>query len=146
MEPSVKDIRFDFDRADLRMEERQTLVSNAQRLKAHPDVYITIKGGADERGDIVYNLALSDKRAIATRDALLQLGVSPQQNRICHGLGQTVSDLQSVRRILLEPKPRGPLLSLVASLQFQNFAASNSVILREAKDLYILSALRFSQL
>lgn len=56
MEPSVKDIRFDFDRADLRMEERQTLVSNAQRLKAHPDVYITIKGGADERATLFTTL------------------------------------------------------------------------------------------
>jgi len=74
-EQEVKDIHFDFNRSDLLMDERNTLAENAQWLKAHPDVLVTIEGDADERGDIVYNLALSDQRAIATRDALVALGV-----------------------------------------------------------------------
>ena len=47
------------------------------RLKAHPDVLVTLAGDADERGDIVYNLALSDRRAIATRDRLSSNWESP---------------------------------------------------------------------
>jgi len=71
-----------------RRPKRQTLASNAQWLKAHPDIYITIEGDADERGDIVYNVDLSDKRAIATRDALLRLGVPPQQIVFATGWGK----------------------------------------------------------
>jgi outer membrane protein OmpA-like peptidoglycan-associated protein len=88
VQQGVRDIHFDFGRSDLRMEERQTLASNAQWLQAHPDVYITIEGDADERGDIVYNVDLSDKRAIATRDALLQLGVPAQQIVFATGWGR----------------------------------------------------------
>ena len=63
----MKDVRFDFDRAELRDEDKATLAANAQWLKAHPDVYITLEGDADERGDIVYNLVLSGERASVTQ-------------------------------------------------------------------------------
>ena len=84
----VKDIHFDFDRSDLRAEDRTILASDAEWLKAHPDVLVTLAGEADERGDIVYNVALSDRRAIATRDALVQLGVSPERILFATGWGK----------------------------------------------------------
>src|ERR1700736_5863472 len=79
VEQNVRDIHFDFDRSDLRSEERSTVESDAQWLKAHPDVMGTIEGDADERGEIVYNVALSDKRAATTKDALVSLGVPADQ-------------------------------------------------------------------
>jgi outer membrane protein OmpA-like peptidoglycan-associated protein len=87
--PGLRDIHFAFDRADLRLEDRQVLASNAEWLKAHPDVNITIEGDADERGEIIYNLVLSDHRALATRDALRAhlLGNSDRAHRFCHWLG-----------------------------------------------------------
>jgi len=81
----VRDVHFAFDRYDLSMEARQILTADAEWLKAHPDVNLTIEGDADERGDIVYNLTLSDHRAIATRDALVALGVP--ENRIIYATG-----------------------------------------------------------
>jgi peptidoglycan-associated lipoprotein len=84
----VKDVYFDFDRADLRMNDRRTLATDAEWLKAHPDVMITIEGDADERGDVVYNVALSDRRAIATKDALVELGVSPDRIVFYTGWGK----------------------------------------------------------
>jgi outer membrane protein OmpA-like peptidoglycan-associated protein len=87
-EQNVKDIHFDFDRSDLRMDERTTLAEDAQWLKTHTDVLITIEGDADERGDIVYNLALSDQRAIATRDALVDLGVPRDRIVFAAGWGK----------------------------------------------------------
>src|SRR5580698_6145342 len=84
----VKDIHFDFDRSDLRDEDRTILSSDAEWLKAHPDVFITLEGDADERGDIVYNVALSDRRAIATRDALVELGVSSDRILFATGWGK----------------------------------------------------------
>jgi hypothetical protein len=51
-------------------------------------VLVTLAGDADERGDIVYNVALSDRRAIATRDALVELGVSPDRILFATGWGK----------------------------------------------------------
>jgi peptidoglycan-associated lipoprotein len=84
----VKDIHFDFDRSDLRAEDRTILASDAAWLKAHPDVPVTLAGDADGRGDIVYNVALSDRRAIATRDALVELGVSRDRILFATGWGK----------------------------------------------------------
>ena len=85
VEQNVKDIHFDFDRAALRAEDRSILESDAQWLKDHPSVIVTIEGDADERGDIVYNLALSDMRATAAKDALVSMGVPA--DRIVHAVG-----------------------------------------------------------
>ena len=73
MEQNVQDIHFAFDRYDITPEQQAVLQADAQWLKTHPNSIITIEGHADERGGIVYNLALPDKRAIAVRDALLSM-------------------------------------------------------------------------
>ena len=85
---SVQDIHFDFDQANIRAEDRTTLQSNAQWLQSHPNTFVTIEGHADERGDIVYNLALSDIRAQATHDALMQMGVPEKQILFATGWGK----------------------------------------------------------
>jgi peptidoglycan-associated lipoprotein len=85
VDQNVKDIHFDFALAELRPEDRSILASDAQWLKDHPGVIVTIEGDADERGDIVYNLALSDLRATAAKDALVSLGVPADQ--IVHAVG-----------------------------------------------------------
>lgn len=85
---NLKDVKFDFDRYDLTMDDRATLTADAAWLKAHPEVYVTIEGDADERGDIVYNVTLSDRRAIATRDALVELGVPSDRILFAEGWGK----------------------------------------------------------
>ncbi|HEX3742047.1 MAG TPA: OmpA family protein [Terriglobales bacterium] len=75
IDQGLKDVHFAFDQYDLTDQDRQTLSGDADWLKAHPEVYVTIAGDADERGEIVYNLALSEKRADVTRDALVRMGV-----------------------------------------------------------------------
>jgi peptidoglycan-associated lipoprotein len=84
----LRDIHFALDRADLRLEDRQILAADAEWLKAHPNVNVTIEGDADERGDIAYNLALSDHRALATRDALISLGVPAERIVFSTGWGK----------------------------------------------------------
>ena len=88
VEQNVQDIHFAFDRYDITPEQQAVLQADAQWLKTHPNSIITIEGHADERGGIVYNLALSDKRAIAVRDALLSMGVSPNQIVFAEGWGK----------------------------------------------------------
>jgi len=79
VEQSVRDIHFAFDRSDITPEQRAVLQADAEWLKAHPNNLIVIEGDADERGGIIYNVALSDRRAIAVRDALLAMGVPASQ-------------------------------------------------------------------
>lgn len=88
VQENVKDIHFDFNRSDLRAEDRSTLESDAQWLKAHPDVFVTIEGDADERGDIVYNVVLSGQRAAAAKDALVSMGVPADQIVYATGWGK----------------------------------------------------------
>jgi peptidoglycan-associated lipoprotein len=88
VQQNVRDIHFDFNRADLRPEDRSTLEQDAQWLKAHPDSVITIEGDADERGGIVYNVALSEQRASVTKDALVSMGVPADQIVFATGWGK----------------------------------------------------------
>lgn len=87
-EQAVKDVYFDFDKSDLRQEDRAILASDADWLKAHPDVMITLEGDADERGSVVYNLMLSGERAMAVKDALVEMGVSPDRIAFATGWGK----------------------------------------------------------
>lgn len=75
----LKEIYFDFDRYDLRPDARETLKANAAWLKGNPSARIEIEGHADERGTNEYNLALGAKRAQASKDYLVTLGISAQR-------------------------------------------------------------------
>ncbi len=76
---SVKDIYFDYDKADLRPESQQTLARSAEVIKAHPNWKVRIEGNCDDRGSTEYNLALGVRRADAARQALQQAGVGADQ-------------------------------------------------------------------
>ena len=71
----LRTVYFDFDRAEIRADQRATLQANAAWLRDHGDVRILIEGHCDERGTREYNLALGDRRAQAARDYLVSLGV-----------------------------------------------------------------------
>jgi peptidoglycan-associated lipoprotein len=76
----LKDIRFDFDRYDIRAEDTEVLDANAESMKANPKQLILIEGHADQRGTSEYNLALADRRAKASMNYLVSRGV--RSNRI----------------------------------------------------------------
>lgn len=69
-------VYFDYNSYALRDDALQTLRSNADKIKREPSVVIQIEGHCDERGTQEYNLALGEKRALATREHLMNLGVS----------------------------------------------------------------------
>ena len=70
----VKDIYFDYDKADLRPESQQALAQAAQIIK-QKGWKVQIEGNCDERGSTEYNLALGERRADAAKQALIQGGV-----------------------------------------------------------------------
>ena len=87
-EQAIKDVHFDFDHADLRDQDRQILASDAEWLKGHPGVLITLEGDADDRGDILYNLVLGGERAETTRQALLRMGLTDDRIAFSTGWGK----------------------------------------------------------
>jgi len=70
----LNDVLFDFN-SDQIASQPEVLQAAAQWLKGHPDVKVNLAGYADPRGDIVYNLALSQKRADTVKQKLVELGV-----------------------------------------------------------------------
>lgn len=77
----LKDAYFDYDRAELRPDARQTLAADAGWLKKYPSARILVEGHCDERGTEEYNLALGDRRASAVREYLAAMGVGPTRVR-----------------------------------------------------------------
>jgi peptidoglycan-associated lipoprotein len=72
---ALKEVYFDFDKYDIRPEDAKTLDANATWLKSNGDNLVLIEGHCDERGTNEYNLALGERRAKATRDYLVSVGI-----------------------------------------------------------------------
>jgi peptidoglycan-associated lipoprotein len=68
-------IYFEFDQATLSDLAKDTLVRNAEWLRANADARVQVEGNADERGTPEYNLALGERRAEAVKSYLNSLGV-----------------------------------------------------------------------
>jgi len=75
----LADVRFDFDSAEIREADRGVLGKNAEALKKFDFLKVTIEGHCDERGTVEYNLALGERRAKATYDYLVSLGVPAER-------------------------------------------------------------------
>lgn len=75
----IKDVFFAYDKSDLTPESQATLEQNARWLRQFPGATMIIEGHCDERGTEEYNLALGDRRAQATKEHLVQLGVTAEQ-------------------------------------------------------------------
>jgi peptidoglycan-associated lipoprotein len=73
---SVKDVYFDYDKADIRGDQQASVQADAQFLSQHSNISFTIEGHCDERGSTEYNLALGDQRASAVKNALTAAGVN----------------------------------------------------------------------
>ncbi len=68
-------IFFETDKSDVGSDSQATLQSQAAWLAKYPAKRVTIEGHCDERGTREYNLALGERRANATKNALAALGV-----------------------------------------------------------------------
>jgi outer membrane protein OmpA-like peptidoglycan-associated protein len=70
-------IRFDFDKADIKPQYREVLSRIAGVLTALKGYRIDVDGYADDVGSAEYNIKLSQRRAQAVRDYLVQAGLDP---------------------------------------------------------------------
>lgn len=69
---NVSDVLFDTDKATLKPGAREKLARVAGILAAQPDLHIEIEGHTDSTGSDEYNQKLSERRAQAVRDYLVQ--------------------------------------------------------------------------
>ena len=72
-----KSIRFDFDKANIKPEYRDILNRIAGILMTLKGFTVAVYGYTDDIGTQAYNLQLSQRRAEAVREFLVQAGISP---------------------------------------------------------------------
>lgn len=68
-------IYFDFDKSNIRQDQRARIEKNAAYLKQNLDARLRIEGNCDERGTSEYNMALGERRALSAKKYLVNLGV-----------------------------------------------------------------------
>jgi len=73
-------IYFDFDKDDVRDDQRATLDAKVPLLNANPALRIRIAGHTDNRGSDEYNLALGQRRSASAKRYLVSRGIA--ENRI----------------------------------------------------------------
>jgi outer membrane protein OmpA-like peptidoglycan-associated protein len=70
-------LKFEFDKAELRPEDRELLSRIAGILTTSHDYMVSVNGHTDDLGTSEYNQKLSERRAQAVRDYLVKAGMSP---------------------------------------------------------------------
>lgn len=68
-------INFDYNKSSLKPESMGTLNMIVQIMKENPTIKFEIGGHTDGDGDVAYNLTLSQQRADAVRERLVQMGI-----------------------------------------------------------------------
>ena len=68
-------IYFDFDKSNIRQDQRARIEKNASFLKQNKAVKVRIEGNCDERGTNEYNMALGERRALSAKKYLMNLGI-----------------------------------------------------------------------
>ena len=72
-------IYFDFDKSFIREDAQKIIAQVLAAMKLYPDWKIIIGSHTDARGNDIYNEKLSGRRAEATKNWLIQKGISPSR-------------------------------------------------------------------
>ena len=71
-------LKFDFDKAELKPEDKELLSRIAGILMTSKDYTVSVNGHTDDVGSEAYNQKLSERRAQAVRDYLAEAGLVPE--------------------------------------------------------------------
>lgn len=69
-------VYFDYDKSDIRKDQISRIEVNADFIKKNPKFEVRIEGNCDPRGTNEYNMALGERRALASKKYLMNLGIS----------------------------------------------------------------------
>ena len=88
------DVKFDFDKADVKQDSYSDIENLAEFMKQYPQTATTVEGHTDSTGNAAYNQKLSERRAAAVRDTLVnQYGVEADRvNAVGYGKDRPVAD------------------------------------------------------
>ena len=75
-------VYFAFDSSEILPESQTVVAKNARALTGNTRIITQLEGHTDERGSREYNIALGERRANSVRQAMIAMGVSPQQIRV----------------------------------------------------------------
>jgi outer membrane protein OmpA-like peptidoglycan-associated protein/tetratricopeptide (TPR) repeat protein len=85
---ALKNIFFDFDKATLRPESNVELTNIVNIMKNNPNIKIQISSHTDNKGNDAYNQQLSDERAQAVVNHLIEKGINTNRMK-AKGYGET---------------------------------------------------------
>ena len=85
---SLKNIHFEFDRAELTADSYEGIMTLVDFLISYNEINVELIGHTDDMGDENYNISLSERRAENIRKALVDKGVSIERIKI-KGCGAT---------------------------------------------------------
>jgi outer membrane protein OmpA-like peptidoglycan-associated protein len=103
---TLGDVLFDTAQATLKPGAASTMDRLAEFMRDNGGRQVKVEGHTDARGDETYNIGLSERRAMAVREALLERGIEAQRIRTI-GLGEgypvasndTQAGMQQNRRV-----------------------------------------------
>lgn len=72
----VTPVYFEYDKSDIRDDQKATLEAKLPLFKANPDMRIRVAGNTDNRGSDEYNLALGQRRAAEVKRYLVARGIA----------------------------------------------------------------------
>jgi outer membrane protein OmpA-like peptidoglycan-associated protein len=88
MNQEIPTIYFDFDKASLRNIHKKELERVSLMLQRLVNLQLNITGHTDQRGNEAYNMNLSERRAKAEMDYLINKGIEPARMK-SEWLGKT---------------------------------------------------------
>jgi outer membrane protein OmpA-like peptidoglycan-associated protein len=93
------EVMFDFDSSTLKPGAFSEMDRVAVILNKYPQTTIRVEGHTDSKGSEAYNQTLSEKRAMAVKNALTQRGVDPARiQTVGFGESQPISSNDAVNR------------------------------------------------
>lgn len=75
----LKEINFEFDKSNITQEAAFELDKLVQVMKSNEKLIIVVKSHTDHRGDEIYNMNLSDRRAKSTVQYVISKGIDPKR-------------------------------------------------------------------
>ena len=86
---TFEDVHFDFDKSTLKPEAQARLKRDIQLLKDNPNAKVRIAGYTSAAGTMAYNQALSERRAKAVQEYLINEGIITPDRLSTIGYGET---------------------------------------------------------
>jgi outer membrane protein OmpA-like peptidoglycan-associated protein len=82
-------VNFDSNKADIRKADIAELQKAIAFVKKYPGYKVSVEGHTDDRGSVKYNQTLSEKRALAVKNYLLDNGVGDRDKVSTAGYGES---------------------------------------------------------